>query len=157
MSLKTFMIYCWNPKNLAKSKFQNYQINLRDFGWIVVDDLNDFSNWQIEEFLQPTQEYTLDWRRRICWRRKAKGKEIFSLWKMNGRGFSSTKAMFVLGENHFQKCFSVNVGVWLRIENKFFGNGFQWTVCWGVKWFLFLFYFQIPFSRKHRESWVRVK
>ena len=33
--------------------------------------------------------------------------------------------MFVLGENHFWKCFSVFTGVWLRMENVFFGNAFQ--------------------------------
>ena len=65
--------------------------------------------------------------------------------------------MFVLGENHFRKCFSVNAGVWLRMENKFSGNAFQLTVCWGVKWFPFLFYLQISFSGKQRESWVRVR
>ena len=41
--------------------------------------------------------------------------------------------MFVLGENHFRKCFSVNAGVWLRMENKFSGNAFQLTVCFS--WF----------------------
>jgi len=44
-----------------------------------------------------------------------------------------TKAVFVLGENHFRKCFFVNAGVWLRMENKFFENAFQLTMCWGVK------------------------
>ena len=37
--------------------------------------------------------------------------------------------MFVLASNHFRKCFSVNVGVWLRMENKFFGNYFQLIGC----------------------------
>ena len=37
--------------------------------------------------------------------------------------------MFVLASNHFWKCFSVNVGVWLRMENKFFRKYFQLTVC----------------------------
>ena len=37
--------------------------------------------------------------------------------------------MFVLASNHFRKWFSVNVGVWLRMENKFFGNYFQLTGC----------------------------
>ena len=41
--------------------------------------------------------------------------------------------MFVLASNHFRKCFSVNVGVWLRMENKFSENGFQLTVCFS--WF----------------------
>ena len=40
------------------------------------------------------------------------------------------QAVFVLGENHFRKYFSVFIGVWLRMENAFFGNGFQLTVCW---------------------------
>ena len=44
-----------------------------------------------------------------------------------------SKAMFVLTSNHFRKCFSVNVGVWLRMENKFSGNAFQLTVCFS--WF----------------------
>ena len=35
------------------------------------------------------------------------------------------KAVFVLGENHFRKCFSVFTGVWLRTENAFSGNAFQ--------------------------------
>ena len=38
-------------------------------------------------------------------------------------------AVFVLASNHFRKCFSVNTGVWLRMENKFSGNYFQLTVC----------------------------
>ena len=37
--------------------------------------------------------------------------------------------VFVLVSNLFQKCFSINVGVWLRMENKFSGNYFQLTVC----------------------------
>ena len=41
--------------------------------------------------------------------------------------------MFVLASNHFRKCFFVNVGVWLRMENKFSGNTFQLTVCFS--WF----------------------
>ena len=73
------------------------------------------------------------------------------------RSSDETKAMFVLGENHFRKYFSVNVGVWLYMENSIFGNVFQLTVCWDVKWFPFLFYLQISFSGKQRESWVRVR
>ena len=41
--------------------------------------------------------------------------------------------MFVLASNHFQKCFSVNVGVWLRMKNKFSRNAFQLIVCFS--WF----------------------
>ena len=41
--------------------------------------------------------------------------------------------MFVLASNHFRKCFSVNAGVWLRMENKFSENAFQLTVCFS--WF----------------------
>ena len=41
--------------------------------------------------------------------------------------------MFVLASNHFQKCFSVNAGVWLRMENKFFGSYLKLTVCFS--WF----------------------
>ena len=37
--------------------------------------------------------------------------------------------MFVLASNHFRKCFSVNAGVWLRMENKFSKKYFQLTVC----------------------------
>ena len=56
-----------------------------------------------------------------------------------------------MGENGFQKCFSVNAGVWLRMENTFFGNAFQFDHVLGVKSFLFLFYLQISFSGKQRE------
>ena len=41
------------------------------------------------------------------------------------------KAVFVLGENHFRKYFSVNTGIWLCMENKFFENAFNWP-CVGV-------------------------
>ena len=34
------------------------------------------------------------------------------------------KAAFELGENGFRKCFSVNKGIWVRMENTFSGNGF---------------------------------
>ena len=43
-------------------------------------------------------------------------------------GGGETKAVFVLASNHFRKCFSVNVGVWLCMENKFSGKYFQLTV-----------------------------
>ena len=36
--------------------------------------------------------------------------------------------MFVLASNYFQKCFFVNAGVWLRMENGFSGKEFQLTV-----------------------------
>ena len=39
------------------------------------------------------------------------------------------KAVFVLVSNHFRKCFSINAGVWLRMENKFSENYFQLTGC----------------------------
>ena len=39
------------------------------------------------------------------------------------------KAVFVLVSNHFRKCFFVNAGVWLHMENKFSGNYFQLTGC----------------------------
>ena len=58
---------------------------------------------------------------------------------------------FVLGENGFQKCFSVNAGVRLRMENTFFGNAFQFDRVLGVKSFPFLFYLKISFFGKHRE------
>ena len=41
--------------------------------------------------------------------------------------------MFVLASNHFWKCFSINAGVWLRMENKVSGNAFQLTMCFS--WF----------------------
>ena len=41
--------------------------------------------------------------------------------------------MFVLVSNHFWKYFSVNAGVWLRMENKFSGKYFRLTVCFS--WF----------------------
>ena len=47
--------------------------------------------------------------------------------------FCKSKAVFVLASNHFRKYFSVNVGVWLRMENKFSGSYFQLTVCFS--WF----------------------
>ena len=36
--------------------------------------------------------------------------------------------MFVLASNHFWKCFSINAGVWLCIENEFSRKKFQLTV-----------------------------
>ena len=56
-----------------------------------------------------------------------------------------------MGENSFRKCFSVNAGVWLRMENTFFGNAFQFDCVLGVKSFPFLFYLQISFFGKQRE------
>ena len=47
--------------------------------------------------------------------------------------FFAIKAVFVLVSNYFRKCFSVNAGVWLCMENKFFGKYFQLTVCFS--WF----------------------
>ena len=47
--------------------------------------------------------------------------------------FISIKVVFVLASNHFRKCFSVNAGVWLRMENKFFRKYFQLTMCFS--WF----------------------
>ena len=38
-----------------------------------------------------------------------------------------------MASNHFRKCFSVNAGVWLRMENKFSGSYFQLTMCFS--WF----------------------
>ena len=64
---------------------------------------------------------------------------------------SSIQGVFVLGENGFWKYFSVNAGVWLRMENTFFGNAFQFDRVLGVKSFPFLFYLQISFSEKQRE------
>ena len=39
-----------------------------------------------------------------------------------------TKVVFVLASNHFRKSFSVNAGVWLRMENGFSGKEFPLTV-----------------------------
>ena len=39
-----------------------------------------------------------------------------------------TQAVFVLASNHFWKCFSINAGVWLCIENEFSRKKFQLTV-----------------------------
>ena len=47
--------------------------------------------------------------------------------------YQVTKAAFELGENGFRKCFSVNAGVWLRMENTFSGNAFQFDRVLGVK------------------------
>ena len=44
------------------------------------------------------------------------------VWKCSSK---EIKAAFELGENGFQKCFSVNAGVWLCMENTFSGNTFQ--------------------------------
>ena len=38
-----------------------------------------------------------------------------------------SKAVFVSTSNHFRKCFSGNVGVWLRKENIFSGNYLKLT------------------------------
>ena len=51
---------------------------------------------------------------------------IYSTFSKN---FSiSTKVVFILTSNHLWKCFSVNAGVWLRMENGFSGKEFQLTV-----------------------------
>ena len=49
-----------------------------------------------------------------------------------------TKAVFVLTSNHFRKCFSVDEGVWLHMENKFSGSYLKLTEkmsLWPRKWF----------------------
>ena len=44
--------------------------------------------------------------------------------------FSVTnKVVFLLASNHFRKCFSINAGVWLHMENKFSEKYFQLIVC----------------------------
>ena len=43
--------------------------------------------------------------------------------------FCLVKVVFVLASNHFWKCFSVNAGVWLCMENKFSRKYFQLTKC----------------------------
>ena len=64
--------------------------------------------------------------------------------------------MFVLASNHFWKCFSVNVGVWLRMKNKFFRKYFQLTVCFNgfdpeISFSQNLHLKQFPDSRAKRE------
>ena len=53
--------------------------------------------------------------------------------KTKGGPKLKTKAVFVMASNHYWKCFSVNAGVWLRMENKFSRKYFQLTVCFS--WF----------------------
>ena len=65
--------------------------------------------------------------------------------------------MFVLPSNHFRKCFSVNAGVWLRMENKIFGNYFQLTVCFEgfdpeMVWSENFHFKPFPDSRAKREK-----
>ena len=61
--------------------------------------------------------------------------------------------MFVLGENHFRKCFSGNVGVWLVWKIEFFGNWFPLTEkkrLWLRKSF-YTFIFTSKYFRRERE------
>ena len=43
------------------------------------------------------------------------------------------KVAFELGENGFRKCFSINAGIWLCMENTFSENAFQFDHVLGVK------------------------
>ena len=73
--------------------------------------------------------------------------------------------MFVLASNHFRKCFSVNAGVWLRMENKFSGNYIQLTGCFEgfdpeMVWSENFHFKPFPDSRGEREReslrlWLR--
>ena len=65
--------------------------------------------------------------------------------------------MFVLASNHFRKCFSLNAGVWLRMENKFFWNYFQLTECFKgfdseMVWSENFHFKPFPDSRAKREK-----
>ena len=76
-------------------------------------------------------------------------------WKVIEKSNCAAKAVFVLVSNHFQKCFSVNAGVWLCMENKFSRKYFQLTVCNGFDLeigFSQNFHFKpFPDSRAKRE------
>ena len=50
-----------------------------------------------------------------------------------------------MGENGFRKCFSINASVWLRMENTFFGNAFQFDRVLCVNHFCFYFTFKSHF------------
>ncbi|KAK7835534.1 succinate dehydrogenase [ubiquinone] iron-sulfur subunit 2 [Quercus suber] len=43
-ALKTFSIYCWTPENPTKLELQDYQIDLKDCGPIVLDALIKIKN-----------------------------------------------------------------------------------------------------------------
>ena len=69
-----------------------------------------------------------------------------------------TKAVFVLTSNHFRKCFSVNEGVWLHMENKFSGSYLKLTEkmsLWPQKWFEDQFFtsnhFRVRRAERERE------
>ena len=69
-----------------------------------------------------------------------------------------TKAVFVLTSNHFRKCFSVNEGVWLHMENKFSRSYLKLTEkmsLWPRKWFEDQFFtsnhFRIRRAERERE------
>ena len=69
-----------------------------------------------------------------------------------------TKAVFVLTSNHFRKCFSVNEGVWLHMENKFFGSYLKLIEkmsLWPQKWFEDQFFtsnhFRVRRAERERE------
>ena len=62
--------------------------------------------------------------------------------------------MFVLGENHFRKCFSGNAGVWLVRKIEFSGNWFPLTEKKGFDYgneFPFLFSLQMNSRERERE------
>ena len=64
--------------------------------------------------------------------------------------------MFVLVSNHFLKYFLVNVDIWLRMKNKFFGNFFQLTVSFNgfdleIVWIENFYFKQFPDSCAKRE------
>ena len=48
--------------------------------------------------------------------------------KSSSQPYHVSQVVFVLASNHFQKCFSVNAGVWLCMENKFSRSYLKLTV-----------------------------
>ncbi|KAL6325294.1 hypothetical protein AAG906_023139 [Vitis piasezkii] len=60
-TLKTFSIYRWNPDNPSKPELQNYQINLKDCGPMVLDALI-----KIKNEMDPTLTFRRSCREGIC-------------------------------------------------------------------------------------------
>ncbi|KAJ9683308.1 hypothetical protein PVL29_019059 [Vitis rotundifolia] len=60
-TLKTFSIYRWNPDNPSKPELQNYQINLKECGPMVLDALI-----KIKNEMDPTLTFRRSCREGIC-------------------------------------------------------------------------------------------
>ncbi|KAF7801568.1 succinate dehydrogenase [ubiquinone] iron-sulfur subunit 2, mitochondrial-like [Senna tora] len=60
-SLKTFRIYRWNPENPSKPQLQDYQINLKECGPMVLDALI-----KIKNEMDPTLTFRRSCREGIC-------------------------------------------------------------------------------------------